>query len=216
MASMAVLSLVIDLVGRVLAPERCVACEAPVGFRTVFCRPCCGTLVPSDDDSTQDAASFVYGGAVAEAITHFKYGQHPELARPLATLLLRAVSRLSADPPDVVVPVPLHPSRLADRGYNQAALLASPVARALSARFEPQALARIRPTERQATLDRSARLANVTRAFGVRRGKGIERRRVLLIDDVRTTGATLQACRETLLEGGAREVLTAVIARAAE
>jgi ComF family protein len=112
------------------------------------------------------------------------------------------------------VPVPLHPSRLAERGYNQSSLLARRVARHLGAPFAPLALARARDTPKQATLDREARLANVAGAFRVREPTRVYGRAVLLVDDVSTTGATLAACAQALQAAGASAVATAVLARA--
>jgi ComF family protein len=198
-----------------LAPERCAACDEPVRMLTVFCPACVRTVVRAPaPSSTVLVAPFLYGGALATAITRFKYQRRPDLARPLSALLARAVSVLAKDAPDVVVPVPLHPSRLAERGYNQAALLARPVARALGARFGPLALARTRETEKQAVLDREARLQNLAGAFLVRAARDVAIKRVLLVDDVRTTGATLRACEDALTAAGASTVTCAVLALA--
>jgi ComF family protein len=114
----------------------------------------------------------------------------------------------------MVVPVPLHERRLARRGFNQAALLAAPVARDLRARFAPLALVRSLDTPPQAVLARSSRLRNVEGAFRVRDSRGVAGACVLLVDDVRTTGATLDACARALFEAGAREVHTLVLAAA--
>jgi ComF family protein len=115
---------------------------------------------------------------------------------------------------DLVVPVPLHPRRLIERGYDQAALLAAPIARRLGVPFAPRAVVRIRETPPQASLDREARIANVAAAFrcASTSASRVEGSRVLLVDDVRTTGATLAACARTLHEAGARAVLTLVLA----
>jgi predicted amidophosphoribosyltransferase len=114
----------------------------------------------------------------------------------------------------VVVPVPLHPSRLAQRGFNQSALLAGRVALRLGAPLWPSALARTRDTAPQPTLQRAARLANVVDAFVAREPEHVCGRVVLLVDDLWTTGATLQACENTLLAAGAAGVCWAVVARA--
>jgi ComF family protein len=114
----------------------------------------------------------------------------------------------------IVVPVPLHPLRLAERRYNQSSLLASRLSRRLASAYLPLALARTRDHARQATLDRQARHANVRGAFSVRRPERIRGRPVLLVDDVRTTGATLAACAECLVGAGAGSVRSAVVARA--
>lgn len=114
---------------------------------------------------------------------------------------------------DVVIPVPLHPARLAARGYNQAALLGAAVAGELAVPLVARALSRTRATPPQARLDRAARLGNVAGAFRVRMPARVRGRRVLLIDDVSTTGATLAACAAALREAGAAEVTALVVAR---
>jgi ComF family protein len=153
-------------------------------------------------------APFVYGGALATAITRFKYQPAPELARELGLLLAGEALKLGITA-DAVVPVPLHPSRLFERGFNQAALLARPVARVLGASFLPRALRRVRNTAKQADLDRAARLRNVDGAFCPRGRLGGT---VLLVDDVRTTGATQDACAAALREAGCTRVICLVLA----
>jgi ComF family protein len=205
----------LDLVAAFLGPPRCAACDAPVARLAVFCAPCASTVQPAEDDGEGAIAAFVYGGAIAEAITRFKYGARPDLARPLADLLWRAVAaRAERLLECAVVSVPLHPARLAERGFNQSALLARPVARRLGAPFLPLALARVRDTPRQASLGREDRLGNVRDAFAVRQPISLCGRPVLLVDDVRTTGATLAACTQAALEVGAGPVTTVVLARA--
>jgi predicted amidophosphoribosyltransferase len=105
--------------------------------------------------------------------------------------------------------------RLAERGYNQAALLAARVARGLGARFAPRFLSRTVDTRAQAGLDRSVRRSNVASAFSVRPGltDPVRTRRVLLVDDVMTTGATLEACRQALVTAGSTCAGAAVLAR---
>ena len=160
-------------------------------------------------------AAFVYGGAVARAIGRMKYEDRPDLARPLADLLWRAVEPVAdALRGAVVVPVPLHADRLAERGFNQSALLARHVARRLGARFGPLALARTRGTLQQASLEREARVANVAGAFVVRDRALVCGRSVLVVDDVQTTGATLDACASALVAAGASSVARAVVAAA--
>ncbi len=188
-----------------MSPERCAACDERVKWRTAFCKPCAATLVPSRVDD----AAFEYGGAIARAITKMKYADRPDLARPLGAALMRIAARLPAV--DAVVPVPLHPKRLADRGFNQAALLAKPLARMLDVPMVPHALARERDTPMQAELDREGRLRNVMGAFTADSDR-VCGRRWLLVDDVRTTGATLAACARALKIGGAALVMPVSLA----
>ena len=156
-----------------------------------------------------------FGGAISNALWRFKYEGRADLARPLGHLLRRAVSEAGVSA-DVVIPVPLHPRRLAERGYNQSALLAQSVARQLGAAYAPRALVRHRATAQQARLGRAERLTNVAQAFQVRDISVIEKRVVLLVDDVATTGSTLLACRQVLKAAGALEVNSVCLARAGE
>lgn len=157
------------------------------------------------------AAAFLYGGPLADAIARFKYGGRAELAGVLGALLAEAALPLAGHV-DCAVPLPLHPSRLRERGFNQSALLARPVARALGVPLEVDWMRRIRPTVDQAGLARADREGNVRGAFAAEPLEGSPR--VLLIDDVRTTGATLASASHALLAAGASEVRTLVLARA--
>ncbi len=206
------LTLLVNLLGELVAPTRCAACDESVSPRALFCVGCASSAVDEEARAGGTRAPFAYGGAIATAITRFKYQDRADLGARLARAMLPSAAMLSVD---VVVPVPLHPARLAERGYNQAALLARPIAKALGLPFEPRALARIRETTRQATLDRTHRLVNVVSAFEVRGARGmraVRGRRVLLVDDVSTTGATVTACAAALNEAGVSAVLPLVLA----
>jgi ComF family protein len=207
--------LALDVFASVLAPPRCAACDTQVGRLAAFCPPCAGTVDAAGAGGEGALAAFVYGGAMARAIVRVKYEARPDLARPLGDLLYRALeAHAPALREAVVVPVPLHPSRLAERGFNQSALLARRLAWHLDSPFAPLLLARARDTPKQASLDRGARLANVAGAFRARQPLRVRGCAVLLVDDVCTTGATLAACSSALVEAGARSVVTAVLARA--
>jgi ComF family protein len=203
----------------VLAPPLCAACDQRLACRAVFCPACAASVVrlphrrPREDALFSLLAFAAFGGSIATALRRLKYGDRPDIAAPLGDLLRFTArgARLSAD---VVVPVPLHPARLAERGYNQAALLASAVAWELGAPLSARALRRTRATAQQARLDRERRRDNVAGAFSVHAPGGVRGRRVVLVDDVTTTGSTLTACAGALVEAGAATVTALVVAQA--
>ncbi len=159
-------------------------------------------------------ASCVYDEASRDLILKYKHGDQQQFAALFSRWLGRAAAELIADA-DAVTPVPLHRSRLLTRRFNQAAEIARPLARHAGLEYLPDALVRTQPTTSQGGKSMRGRRLNVKTAFAVteagrRRVKG---RRILLIDDVLTTGATAEACARTLIDAGARAVDLAVIAR---
>ena len=154
---------------------------------------------------------FLFGGTVRQAIHQFKYRHIKAMAAPLGRLLadyLRTYPLLG----DVLMPVPLHPRRLRERGYNQAALLAKETGRLMGLPVDEVTLLRQRDTITQAkTANAAERRLNVEDAFTCR--KELSGERVLLIDDVCTTGATLDACAVALKTAGAGSVWGLTIAR---
>jgi ComF family protein len=166
----------------------------------------------------QAFAAVAYGGALTQALLRFKHGGHRHLAGPLARYLAPIVAAVMLEGPVVACPVPLHPHRLRRRGFNQALELLRAAARTLPRDERPtlicDALSRIVDTP---TLGRETPLLRrklVDGAFVVSRHKAVAGRRVLVVDDVLTTGATLAECARTLLAAGAREVWVATLARA--
>ncbi len=188
-----------------LAPPRCAGCDEAGDTSAVFCASCT-VLVERVSDS---GAVFEYGGPVAHAIQRFKYDGRSELGAILGSVMAGDAHR-SAGRVDAVVPVPLHWRRRRARGYDQAALLARPVAKSLGVPPLLRGLRRVRHTPRQVDLPHAERQRNIAGAFAPWRLRGVGR--VLLVDDVRTTGATLRAASEALQAGGVLEVYTLVLA----
>ncbi len=184
--------------------------------------PRCGDAVPSDGLcrrcrvsplQIETIRSVVYfEGTVREALHALKYQGRVVLAEPLGALMAMYWQR-HAEPVDVVVPVPLHAARLHERGYNQAALLARKMAHQAGLSLDEQTLTRHRATVSQVELNARQRKENVHAAFRCTDGP-FAGRCVLLIDDVCTTGATLEACAAALYTGGAAHVQALTLARA--
>jgi ComF family protein len=164
----------------------------------------------ADDAAHADAPA---GGVVPSIIRRHKYGLDQSLAHALAECLGDELP-LSAADYDVIIPVPLHLGRLRWRGFNQAAMLAVAVARRMERPLDLSTLVRVRETPPQTRQNRVERIKNLRRAFAVRSPARIASRRILLIDDVMTTGATADECARTLLAAGARRVDVLTLARA--
>lgn len=164
-------------------------------------------------------ALFSYGSAadspvdiLGSVIRRHKYGPNQALGAVLAELL-EAGLPVDADY-DVVIPVPLHRRRLLKRGFNQSALLAAAVTRKLRCRLDITALTRLISTPPQTAQDLESRRRNVHNAFGVSYPERVAGQKVLLVDDVLTTGATANECARVLRAAGARTVDVLTIARA--
>ncbi len=164
-----------------------------------------------------DAAVSAYRGrgVVREIIHEFKYARQMHLRHLLAEWLKAALDdeRLRNVSFDLMVPVPLHPARQRERGFNQASLLAESLSAEISLPCRA-ILERIRYTTTQTALDRSERMENLHNAFRLRKKADVRGLRVLLIDDVLTTGATLSECARVLKRAGAISVHAATAARA--
>lgn len=156
-----------------------------------------------------------YGGLVGERIRRLKYAEETHWAGPLGRLLHARMSQRVLPhvmtPDTVLVPVPLHPARLAERGFNQSALVARAFARKSGLRVRTDVLKRLRQTKAQATLDARARHENMAAAFEVDCAPGAP---LVLVDDVATTGSTLVECILCLARAGAivRGVMTVALA----
>ncbi len=218
----------------ILTP-RCVSCHAPLGYFCHHCirriqyiqKPYClrcgqplthGTLCHACRRGRfhhldMARAVAVFSSPLREAIHHFKYRHNLRLMPILGDLMAWRV-RPNALEDYVLVPVPLHPSREKDRGYNQAALLARHLGKRLDLPVLENALIRAKETQPQVTLGFRDRMKNVRDAFTVALPEQVRGRHILLIDDVMTTGSTLEASARALKEAGAEHVRAYVLARA--
>ncbi len=161
------------------------------------------------------ARSVVRYDDIARKLVHrFKYKDGLEAAPLLGAMMTRSGRKLFEDC-DIVIPVPLYRSRLWSRRYNQAAVLALQIAGQTELRYEPQLLDRVRKTKSQVGLNAAQRRRNVSGAFAINESafERISGQRVLLVDDVITTGATIEACSKALLSGGAEVVNVLAFAR---
>lgn len=156
-----------------------------------------------------------YEGLLAEVIMRFKYGGAIYLANPLGRLLANLNDPdISFSEIDLVMPVPLHPRRLRERGFNQSLLLARVVSRVHKLPLDFAILERTRYTQPQTQLSGAERRKNIRGAFRVRNKKALAEKNILLIDDVFTSGATVAECARILKEAGARQVNVLTLARA--
>jgi len=211
-------------------PPVCLACGLLLCEATPalpLCRGCAPEAVAlPPDERTIDGitALFEYEGPLATAITRLKFGGDVAVAGPIGRLLA-ATPEIVNDPLsgaprrwDLLAPLPLHPRRALQRGYDQAVLLTTWLARAWPQADAPQHRARLlrrtRATTPQTELGGGERRSNVRGAFAVRAGELARGQRILLVDDVTTTGASLNAGRSALLAAGATEVAGLALLRA--
>ncbi len=235
----ATLGAVLDPVLSVVFPSRCPSCartlERP--SRGPLCEPCWARLSPSPalrcrcgrrllegaccgrcrrglEPLAAGLSLGPYEGPLRAALHELKYRGRRRVAQRLAQALLTAPGASDwLEGAAVLVPVPLHPRRERQRGFNQAARIAAHIASGTGLRHEPRALVRRIDSPSQTGLNASARRRNVAQAFAVRRRAPIAGRCVVLVDDVTTTGATARACARALLSAGAAEVRLLVAAR---
>ena len=175
--------------------------------KTIRCARC-------DDDAFSGArAGGFYEGALRASILELK--REPHVAYRLARLMYATQQREPLNSSNLIIPVPLHPERERERGFNQALLLARELAHSSGLPLDEHSVVRRVHTERhRAGMDAKARRQSVAEAFAVRHPKLVAGQRVLLVDDVFTTGATVSACAAALKDAGAEEVFVLTVARA--
>ena len=205
-----------------LMPAACVGCDVPLEEADPpLCSPCRQKLAGSRSVWSRGEgrffdraiSSFPYEGVAKTLIGALKYHQRLGLAPFLGGLLAETViSRLGSDSADAVVPVPLHPARRRERTFNQAEALAELLAERLDLPCRRDLLSRLKPTLPQTELTRAQRQANMQGAFLLKPDPLVRSARLLLVDDVFTTGATAEACARRLKEAGAASVIVVTLA----
>jgi ComF family protein len=217
--------------GRIIEPARlvCPACERSMEpLRLPLCPLCgaqeasagkarCGSCPPGTAHFRRARAVTDFTGVAATLVERLKYNGYDFYAGVLAGLMVPVLKAEYGDPlPEMLVPVPLHGTRERERGYNQARLLAAALGGEFGVSVAPKgALRRARPTPSQTSLGKRERAENVRGAFVVRDAAPVRGARILLVDDVYTTGATLNECARTLAEAGAESVDCIAFARTA-
>jgi competence protein ComFC len=197
-----------------ILPPFCAKCSEPFSGaidQEFTCANCSHRALEFD----ASVSAYRSRGVVRVVMLKFKYGGDLHLRHPLGRWLIKALAddRIRNRTFDAIVPVPLHPTRRRERGFNQAELLARIVSAEIGVRIQP-ALERIRYTTTQTAFDRTERLENLRDAFRLRKNFSVQDSRVLLVDDVLTTGSTLSECARILRKAGAQSVHAVTAARA--
>ncbi|MFH1542140.1 MAG: ComF family protein [bacterium] len=204
-----------DSLLNLIFPPRCEVCKT--NSQEILCRHCFSQIKFMKPHLGVHCVS-AYDGVIKEAIARFKFKKRKRLHEPLGILLVHYLSStpsLQMEEIDVIVPVPLHKSRHQERGFNQADLLAQVVSK-YHAKPVVQALERHRQTQAQFDLKRNERYENIRDAFKVTNPHHVHDKRVLLLDDIYTTGSTIAECSRTLKQAGAKRVEVLTLSRAIE
>jgi ComF family protein len=201
-----------------LFPPRCCLCGFPGASLDLDLCAHCHADLPWDTSPPDATVALRFEYPVDDMIRRLKYQGDIANARVFGVLLARSARQRGYDLPRLLVPVPLHPARFRERGFNQAAAIARYAGRMLEIPVVSHAVRRLRDTPSQTALGFSERHANVRGAFGVcsatARRRLLEARHIAILDDVMTTGSTLAELREVLLEAGVRRVDRWAVARA--
>lgn len=204
---------IIDWLWDAVFPQFCVVCGLEGGVLCVGCEaglPVSSLFLPVNQhglDSVRSVGLYEHGGGLARVIEVLKYQYSAPATRVVERLVRRWVAgHTPLVRPDAIIPIPLHRRRLAERGFNQAAVIANALAAVMVVPVWSGALTRRRATKQQAKLNRVERQANVVGAFMVKKPPLVKERLIWLVDDVYTTGNTMQAATQVLVAAGAKVV----------
>lgn len=217
----------LDRVINIIYPPKCIFCQQLLNIDTILyiCDDCHARLpfadlaiIPSLQEGYGNYCDgvisvFHYVGAVKESLIRFKFLNKPSYYKTYAALMSnRIVELMDTRRLDMILSVPLHKHKEFSRGYNQAYLISQALSRRLKIREGSSYLKRYRYTETQSLLDKTKRSQNVKGAFTVTRPKKVMGKSIILIDDILTTGSTLEECSRMLKQAGAKEVTAVVVA----
>ncbi|NLO38641.1 MAG: ComF family protein [Ruminiclostridium sp.] len=216
---------------RLFFPPRCISCDCllSIDAQGVLCRDCEEDIPvlknrefvnPAGDSIGKIFSAFEYEKGIRKAVHNLKFNDRPGNAPALIDLALPRIKLFLFDEPhcdkspkyDIIIPVPIHFRRKQQRGYNQSELLAKNLAKQTKIAFCPRSLTKNMHTPPQSSLGRGERLRNLKSAFRLKNPDTVRGKRVLLVDDVMTTGSTLEHCARVLEEAGATQVDAFVIA----
>ncbi|EOC99398.1 ComF family protein [Caldisalinibacter kiritimatiensis] len=194
-----------------IGEHRCSICGRPLelGYIPDKCHEC----IKSIHYFTKVIAPLEYTGITKDAIYKYKYGKKAYMYKALGHLMVQALQNEDIEDIDLIVPVPLHRSKLVNRGFNQAELLGKYISNYFNIPMDSKNLIRARKTKIQNKLSKKERRKNIKGAFKTKRSKVFEEKKILLIDDIYTTGATVDECSKVLLHAGAEEIVVLVLAR---
>jgi len=182
----------------------CVCCGGLVRQENVKCRDC----IENDKLFTKNIPIFVYEDLVQDAIYRFKYGKKAHLGKGLGSIMAERLFQMPnfLENLDYIVPIPIHRNRMKTRGFNQAELLAKEISKVSGIPMGKNLIVRIRDTAPQSKVSFSGRKNNLKGALEVNKRYALENKSILLVDDIYTTGNTLNACCEVLYKVGVKEV----------
>lgn len=194
-----------------VSKNTCAKCGQRIGLHSIVCDRC----KKAEWHFDKAVSVFVYVGEVVEMVLRLKYNAEGDVAKAVAPFMVNCITttglNVEKETP-LLIPVPLTPKRLKARGYNQAELLAKEISARTGIPVETSAIARIKQTEKQQDMTAKQRAENLKNAFSVLNKSLVEGKTILLIDDVLTTGATVNECSRMLKKAGAKRVYAITIA----
>lgn len=195
-----------------IGENKCSICGKPLESDTLIKK--CYSCKKHPHYFSKAIAAVEYQGIIKEVIYKYKYGNRPYLYKALGPILIQAIRESDIDigDIDIIVPVPLHRMKIIKRGFNQSELLGRYISKGFDIPISVGNLIRQKRTLRQNSLDRSNRRSNIKDAFRIKKNVEFTGKRVIVIDDIFTTGATVDECSKKLVQAGAKEIIVVTLA----